>query len=219
MTKKEKNIEIEPADEIESEAEQNQDNQKPESELPTSIEQIKLAEPIKGHLIGNKIAVTDDFQLAQPFFDRSSFGEIHGTKEQRIEYALEEALYLLERGKLKVFDGNKGLDFKAFVRMANKLEKGFWTRYQVYRDIRTRGYITKTALKFGADFRIYNRGVKPGQDHAKWVLFATAEGDTYTWRQFAAMNRVAHSTRKKLLVGVVDEEGEVSYWETRWKKP
>jgi len=195
------------------------EQQKPAAELPTSIEQIKLQKPIEGHLIGNKIAVTDDFQLAQPFFDRSSFGEIHGTKEQRIEYALEEALYLLERGKLKVFDGKKSLDFKAFVRLANKIEKNFWTRYQVYRDIRTRGYITKTALKFGADFRVYNRGIKPGQDHAKWVLFATAEGDTYTWRQFAAMNRVAHSTRKKLLVGIVDEEGEVTYYEIRWKKP
>src|SRR3989344_2113119 len=107
--------------------------QKPE-ELPTSIEQIKLTEPVKGQLTGNKIAVTEDFQLAQPFFDRSSFGELHGVKDRRIEFSLQEALYLLERGKLKVFDGKKSLDFEAFVRTANKLEKGFWTRYQVYRD-------------------------------------------------------------------------------------
>ena len=46
------------------------EQQKPAAELPTSIEQIKLQKPIEGHLIGNKIAVTDDFQLAQPFFDR-----------------------------------------------------------------------------------------------------------------------------------------------------
>jgi tRNA-intron endonuclease len=193
--------------------------EKVEATQQTPLEQIKLTKPIRGHLIGNKVAVTEDFQLAQPFYDRSSFGEIHGVKEQRIEYALEEALYLMERGKLKVFDGKKALKFKDFVQKANKSEKNFWTRYQVYRDIRTRGYITKTALKFGADFRVYPRGIKPGQDHARWVLFATAEGDSYTWRQFAAMNRVAHSTRKSLLVGVVDQEGEVSYWETRWKKP
>ena len=183
------------------------------------LEQIKLTKPIRGHLIGNKVAVTEDFQLAQQFYDRSSFGELHGVKERRIEFALEEALYLTERGKLKVLDGKKILKFKDFVQKANKLEKNFWTRYQVYRDIRTRGYITKTALKFGADFRVYPRGIKPGQDHAKWVLFCTAEGDTYTWRQFAAMNRVAHSTRKNLLVGIVDAEGEVTYYEIRWKKP
>jgi len=188
------------------------------STLPV-LEQIKLAKPIRGHLIGNKVAVTEDFQLAQQFYDRSSFGELHGVKDRRIEFALEEALYLMERGKLKVLDGKKILKFKDFVQNANKLEKNFWTRYQVYRDIRTRGYITKTALKFGADFRVYPRGIKPGQDHAKWVLFATAESDTYTWRQFAAMNRVAHSTRKNLLVGIVDAEGEVTYYEIRWKKP
>ena len=183
------------------------------------LEQIKLTKPIRGHLIGNKVAVTEDFQLAQQFYDRSSFGELHGVKERRIEFALEEALYLMERGKLKVLDGKKTLKFKDFVQNANKLEKNFWTRYQVYRDIRTRGYITKTALKFGADFRVYPRGIKPGQDHARWVLFATAEGDAYTWRQFAAMNRVAHSTRKNLLVGIVDAEGEITYYTVKWTKP
>jgi len=193
--------------------------EKVEATQQTPLEQIKLTKPIRGHLIGNKVAVTEDFQLAQPFYDRSSFGEIHGVKEQRIEYALEEALYLIERGKLKVLDGKKTLKFKDFVQKANKSEKNFWTRYQVYRDIRTRGYITKTALKFGADFRVYPRGIKPGQDHAKWVLFATAEGESYTWRQFAAMNRVAHSTRKNLMVGIVDAEGEITYYQISWKKP
>src|SRR3990172_29323 len=182
-------------------------------------EEFKLERPINSQLIGNKVAITDDFQLAQPFYDRSSFGEIHGVKEKRLELSLDEALYLLERGKLKVFDGKKELKFEDFVRIANKAEKNFWTRYQVYRDIRTRGYITKTALKFGADYRVYPRGIKPGQDHAKWVLFATSEGDTFSWRDFAAMNRVAHSTRKRLLVGIVDAESETTYYEIRWKKP
>ena len=183
------------------------------------VEEIKLKQPVKGYLIGNKIAIREDFQLAQPFFDRGSFGEIHGVKESRIELSLCEALYLLERKKLKVFDGKKELNFEQYIKKANKTEPNFWTRYQVYRDIRTRGYIVKTALKFGADFRVYGRGLKPGKEHARWVLFATAESDKYTWRQFAAMNRVAHSTRKKLLVGIVDEEGEVTYYEIRWKKP
>ncbi len=36
--------------------------------------------------------------------------------------------------------------------------------------MRNRGYIIKTALKFGADFRVYDRGVKPGEDHARWII-------------------------------------------------
>lgn len=190
---------------------------KPENNVV--IEEIKLKEPIRGHLIGNRVVIIEDFQPAQQFYDRSSFGELHGVKEKRLELALDEALYLMERGKLIIFENKKPLNFEQFCRKAEKTEKGFWTRYQVYKDIRTRGYITKTALKFGADYRVYPRGIKPGQDHAKWVLFATAEGESYTWRQFAAMNRVAHSTRKRLLVGIVDAENECTYYEIRWKKP
>jgi len=211
--------EYKPSREIEEQEIEKVDLEQHKPENNTVIEEIKLKEPIRGHLIGNRVAIIEDFHLAQQFYDRSSFGELHGVKEKRLELALDEALYLVERGKLIVFDNKKELDFKQFCNKAEKTEKNFWTRYQVYKDIRTRGYITKTALKFGADYRIYPRGIKPGQDHAKWVLFATAEGDSLTWRQFAAMNRVAHSTRKNLLVGIVDAEGEITYYIVKWHKP
>jgi tRNA-intron endonuclease len=77
----------------------------------------------------------------------------------------------------------------------------------------------KTALKFGADFRVYERGIKPGQDHAKWILYPVNEGGTLTWHDFSAKNRVAHSTRKKLLIGAVDTEGDVTYWQVNWVRP
>ena len=172
-----------------------------------------------GYLVGNKVLVTDDYEKALEFYNRSAFGEIHGVKKKQIEFSLVEALYLMEREKFDIYVGKNKLNFEQFVRKANRAESGFWTRYQVYREIRTRGYIVKTALKFGADFRVYDRGVKPGKSHAKWILFATSEGDKYAWRDFAAMNRVAHSTRKKLLIGIVDEEGEVTYYQVSWKKP
>ena len=85
--------------------------------------------------------------------------------------------------------------------------------------MRNRGYIVKTALKFGAEFRVYDRGIKPGEDHARWILYPVHESSTSTWHEFAAKNRVAHSTKKRLLIGVVDDEGEVSYWEVRWLRP
>jgi tRNA-intron endonuclease, archaea type len=182
-------------------------------------QEIKLSGPIRGKLIGDKVMVEEDYELFLPFYDRSNFGEIHGVKTKRIELGLPEALYLMERDKLVVFSGKTKLDLEKFVRNARKAEKHFWTRYRVYRELRTRGYTLKTALKFGADFRVYRRGVKMGEDHAKWVLFCTAESDSLTWRQFSAMNRVANSTRKHLLVGVVDDDGDVTYYEIRWKKP
>ncbi len=184
-----------------------------------AVKEIKISGPVRCKLIGDKVMVEEDYELFLPFYDRSSFGEIHGVKQKRIELGLSESLYLMERNKITVFNGKKQLDLEGFVKLAQKSEKNFWTRYRVYRELRTRGYTLKTALKFGADFRVYRRGVKPGEDHAKWVLFCADENAGLTWRQFSAMNRVAHSTRKHLLVGVVDDEGDVTYYEIRWKKP
>jgi len=100
-----------------------------------------------------------------------------------------------------------------------KTEPNFWTKYRVYKNLRDRGYIVKTALKFGADFRVYERGVKPGEDHAKWIVYPVHEASVLTWQEFSAKNRVAHSTKKRLLIGIVDDEGDVTYYEIRWMRP
>jgi tRNA-intron endonuclease len=106
-----------------------------------------------------------------------------------------------------------------FIKICQKSEKDFWIKYVVFRDMRNRGYIIKTALKFGAEFRVYDRGVKPGDDHAKWILFPVSESKSLTWYNFSAMNRVAHSTRKSLLIGIVDAESDVTYYNCVWTKP
>ncbi len=126
----------------------------------------------------------------------------------------------MEKKKLDVMKTkNKFYSYDEVLKKAKKAESNFWTRYAVYRDFRNRGYIIKTALKFGADFRVYERGIKPGQDHAKWIVYPVKETATFTWHEFSAKNRVAHSTKKKLLIAVVDDENDVTYYEIAWKKP
>jgi len=121
---------------------------------------------------------------------------------------------------MDVYDGrNKKLKFDEYVRKARRVEPEFWIRYCVFKDMRNRGYIVKTALKFGADFRVYDRGVKPGEDHAKWILYPVHEGNVFSWYEFSAKNRVAHSTRKNLLIGIVDEENDVTYYNIAWIRP
>jgi len=179
-----------------------------------------LGKVIRGHMVGDKVVIKDDFQSALEYYDRGCFGEIHGVKDKQLELSLVEALYLLERKKLKLIDlRGHTLRFEQVLAKAQRVEANFWTRWRVYRDFRTRGYVLKTALKFGADFRVYRRGMKPGEDHAKWVLFCVSETGKESWREFSAKMRVAHSTRKTLLIGCVDDEGDVTYWEVRWRKP
>jgi tRNA-intron endonuclease len=161
---------------------------------------------------------TENSNEARDFYNQSRFGAL--LEDGRVQLGLAEALYLVEKKKLVVLDGkNKQISAEALLKRAQKADKNFWTRYCVFKDIRNRGYIIKTALKFGADFRIYDRGVKPGDAHARWIVYPVHEKQTLTWHEFAAKNRVAHSTKKKLLIAVVDEEGDCSYWESCWLRP
>lgn len=156
---------------------------------------------------------------AKEAFDLYSKSRLGEPIEGKISYSLVEAAYLLEKKRIQLYEGKKKIAFHKFLDRARKAEPNFWIRYCVFRDMRSRGYIVKTALKFGADFRVYDRGVKPGEAHAKWVLFPVYETNTLTWHEFAAKNRVAHSTRKNLLIGIVDDEGDVTYYTVSWIKP
>src|SRR3989344_6407512 len=105
-------------------------------------------------LLLGRIVVADNKSQAQELYDKSRFGEL---VDGKIQYSLVEALYLVEKAKLTVKEDKKAAKKNDFIKMAQKLEKDFWIKYIVFRDMRNRGYIVKTALKFGADFRVYDR--------------------------------------------------------------
>ncbi|MBU2639096.1 MAG: tRNA-intron lyase [Nanoarchaeota archaeon] len=180
------------------------------------VEKIEIKEKINAELERERV-VANVCDEANVLYDKSRFGERVGEKFQ---YSFVEGLFLLETKRMDIVDSkNKKINFDDFVKKARRYEKNFWIRYCVFKDLRSRGYIVKTALKFGADFRVYDRGVKPGDDHAKWIVYPVSETTSTTWYEFAAKNRVAHSTRKNLLIGVVDDEAEVSFWEVSWIRP
>lgn len=169
---------------------------------------------IQAHLISDKSFSSSEEAFS--LFEKSSYGE---KINNRIEYNAVETLFLLHEKKLEIFLGKNKLDsdklFKKFKRFDKKIE----VKTTAYADLRKRGYIVKSALKFGAEFRVYDKGVKPGKDHAKWIVYTTKENDIINWHDFAARNRVAHSTKKNLVIAIVDDESDVSYYEISWLKP
>ena len=176
----------------------------------TSIKKFKA-------VFSKERVLADKSDEAVDLYNKSRYGEY---VEDKIQYSMVEALHLLERKRLTLKDDSgKTIKIDAFRKKCEKIEKNFWIRYCVFRDLRQRGYIVKTALKFGADFRVYDKGIKPGDDHAKWIVYPLHETETLTLYEFSAKNRVAHSTRKTLLLAVVDDEGDVSYWNSSWVKP
>src|SRR3989344_639227 len=108
------------------------------------LEERPKEEKIKSFFVRESVYSED--QLSKNLYEQRRFGEL---KETKITYSLVEALYLLEKKKMDVLEGkNKSISFDDFVRKARKIQPNFWIRYCVFRDLRSRGYIVKTALKF-----------------------------------------------------------------------
>ncbi|MBS3107963.1 tRNA-intron lyase [Candidatus Woesearchaeota archaeon] len=160
--------------------------------------------------------ITEDSDLARTFYDKSHFGSI---LKGKVQLSILEALFLVDKEKLAVICGKKELSFFELMKKCKKSDKSLSIKYAVFNDLRSRGYTVKTALKYGADFRVYERGVRPGQDHAKWIVYPVHESHSLTWRDFCAKNRIAHSTKKHLLIALVDDESDVTYFEVGWIRP
>lgn len=161
---------------------------------------------------------TENSDQARELYTNACFGTQQ--EDGRIKLSPLETLYLLDTKRIQLCTThNRPITTLQLTNRIRKHDKNLSTRYAVFKDLRNRGYIVKTALKFGADFRVYDRGIKPGEDHARWVVYPVHERTTLTWYDFSAKNRVAHSTKKNLLIGVADDEGDISYWEIRWIRP
>ena len=171
-------------------------------------------EKIQAYLIGE--IISSNTNEAHTLYKKSCFGEPIGDK---IQYSLSETLFLIEKRKMGIISKTKKIHLKELIKKFQKIDKRIQIKYPVFKDLRDRGYIVKTALKFGADFRVYDKGQKPGGKHAKWIVFTDYESNRISWSEFSSKNRVAHSTRKSLLLAIVDEEGSISYYTVNWIKP
>lgn len=129
----------------------------------------KKKKEISAFLSETKV-ITEPSDEAREFYNQSRFGSI--TDAGKVELSLLEALYLFEKGKLALkSEAGRKLNFETFLRKARKVEPNFWVRYCVFRDVRNRGYIIKTALKFGADFRVYDRESSQGKTMPNGLSF------------------------------------------------
>ena len=104
---------------------------------------------IKAHLIGETIFTNES--EAFNLYKKSAFGEPVGEK---IQYTLSEAMFLLEKEKIEIYYKNKKIPKTELLKKFQIMDKKFSIKYPVFKDLREKGYVVKTALKFGADFRV-----------------------------------------------------------------
>jgi tRNA-intron lyase len=89
--------------------------------------------------------------------------------ERELELSLLDALYLVEKGKLEVEDasGSK-VSPETLRQLGRETYENFDEVYAVYRDLRDKGLVVKSGMKFGATFVVYRLG--PGLEHAPFLV-------------------------------------------------
>ena len=86
-----------------------------------------------------------------------------------------------------------------------------WTKFLIYRDLRTRGYIPKEGFGFGTDFRVYEKG-EYGSKPAKYVIFAMNEGTEINVQSLTSSVKQILRMGKLPIIAVVERRGEVIYY-------
>lgn len=149
-------------------------------------------------------------QKDQDQLRNKGFGE-NFNKEYLLGYL--EALFLLQSNKLKVVDRTKYYDFSNFLKILIKKDKKLLTKYLIYRDLRSKGYVVKDGFGFGTDFRVYERG-EFNKKTSKYVAIGLNEGTTINASLFANMVDEVEKMGKNAVIAVVERRGEVIYYKT-----
>lgn len=145
------------------------------------------------------------------FYNKSYFGYL---EKDELELEREEVVLLLERGRIRVLDGDKK-EKKLSEIVSGFIEKDtdFWSHYLVYKDLRERGYLVRKNPGKLTSYKLYARGVQPGKNPAKKMILPMIEGSVLELEDLDIAVKIAISSKKKLLLGVVDRVGEVTYYE------
>jgi len=164
---------------------------------------------LPGELIENKVIVEDEKE-GNRLYNKGYFGK--PLSGGGVELNLLEAIYLLEAERLEIRDSDDmDIHKNILIKKAMKKNDRFDVLYPVYRDMRLRGYVLKDASD-PADFRVFPRGGGPGKTPTKYWIKASLETDTYHINSVEELYDMVSRLNKKLLIGVLDLEGDVTYY-------
>jgi tRNA-intron endonuclease len=165
-------------------------------------------EPIQATVkSGGKITL--DGMERSPELEQLGYGEKEGSHHILKDH---EALYLIFTKKLNLRDakGNE-VSFERLAEEAQQRAGDSWSRFMIYRDLRSRGYVAKDGFGFGTDLRVYDRGDFP-RKAAKYVVFVLDEGAETSVDDLRDSVRQITKMGKEAIVAVVERRGEVIYY-------
>ncbi len=183
------------------------------------------AKRIPAQIVENKVVIWNPEDGSRLYGD-GFFGKPLGIRKPKTtefdrpsQLSFFEALHLLRKGKIEVYtdEVTSPLKEKDLVVVAEKQHKDFSRKFQVYEDLRKRGFVVRPGLKFGADFAVYRHG--PGIDHSLFIVEVIAKSDEVSAIEVVRAGRLATSVRKRFVLATSSESGKVRYFVFSWIKP
>ncbi|MDA4119234.1 MAG: tRNA-intron lyase [Thaumarchaeota archaeon] len=173
-------------------------------EVPVSDDQIT---PFTAVMVDDSVRVSDKDRFGE--LEGSGYGSREGNELVLRDY---EALYLLYVKKLELLDkAEKRVSFEKLAELAQTRASDSWTRFVIYRDLRSRGYVVREGFGFGTDLRVYERGDYPKKP-AKYVVFALDEGIEKGMGDLQKSVKEMAKMGKEAIIAVIERRGEVIYY-------
>jgi len=161
---------------------------------------------ISAKLIDEKIIVINP--KMQNILTERGFGE---PENDTLVLDSFEALYLLYNNKLELKKVNKTIVFDELIQQYIQKNDDILTRFLLYRDLRTKGYVVKDGFGFGSDFRVYERG-NYGLKDAKFIIFAFNEGTQQKLGKLYKNIEEITKMGKEPIIAVIERRGEIIYY-------
>ena len=121
-----------------------------------------------------------------------------------------EALFHVEREKIAVIDeaSNKQVKFEDLLGILSKNTPTLWTRFIVFKDLRTRGFVIKIDE---TRFKVYERGADR-RNKPNYLIHIFSEGKPQKLEEFISELETAESYGYEVKAAVVDRRGELVYY-------
>jgi tRNA-intron endonuclease, archaea type len=130
-----------------------------------------------------------------------------------------EAVYLCEMGRAAVDAGaGRGVEWPGVFRRAVRADPGFAVRYLVYRDLRQRGYVVRSTPPPVA-FSVLPRGGILHKTPSRYWVEALSERVPFDLARLFDLADRTQSAKKLLLLALVDEESDLTYYRVRRSTP
>jgi len=146
---------------------------------------------------------------------KSSFGRI--VNQGKLEISLLEAAFLLDEDKIKIKKGEKYIVFEEIVKKAAEKIPRFDILYTVFKDLRKRGChvnIFDEIKKTDFDFLIPNK-----KDDVNYYVACFSERSYINIKKVKKLIEKAERKKGFLWFTIVDEEGDITYYDTKKLNP